>query len=95
MQRYELFFYYANILIRNFNKKLILDLNQLIILFFLFLRKNFLLIKKFFLFVCVHYINYIENLLFNYFDFAKIWGNIRGFGEKLRILFVGMIKEIV
>lgn len=45
--------------------------------------------------MCVHYINYIENLLFNYFDFAKIWGNIRGFGEKLRILFVDMIEEIV
>nr|DAE96733.1 MAG TPA: hypothetical protein [Caudoviricetes sp.] len=55
MQRYKLFFYYANILIRNFNKKLILDLNQLIILFFIF-KKKFSLIKKFFLFVCVHYI---------------------------------------
>lgn len=40
MQRYKVFFYYANILEKNFNKKLILDLNQLIILFFIFKKKN-------------------------------------------------------
>ena len=77
MQRYKIFFYYANILEKNFNKKLILDLNQLIILFFfifLFLRRIFLLIKKLFLFMRIHY---IIKILFKNFDliisiFAKI-----------------------
>ena len=41
MQRYKVFFYYANILEKNLIKKLILDLNQLIILFFIFKKKNF------------------------------------------------------
>ena len=57
-------FYYANILEKNFNKKLILDLNQLIILF-LFLRRKFLLIKKLFLFMRIHY---IIKILFKNFD---------------------------
>lgn len=73
MQRYKVFFYYANILEKNFNKKLILDLNQLIILFFIF-KKKFLLIKKLLLFMRIHY---IIKILFKNFDliisiFAKI-----------------------
>ena len=73
MQRYKVFFYYANILEKNFNKKLILDLNQLIILFFIFKKKIFL-IKKLFLFMRIHY---IIKILFKNFDliisiFAKI-----------------------
>lgn len=73
MQRYKVFFYYANILEKNFNKKLILDLNQLIILFFIF-KKKFLLIKKLFLFMRIYY---IIKILFKNFDliisiFAKI-----------------------
>lgn len=36
MQRYKVFFYYANILEKILIEKLILDLNQLIILFFYF-----------------------------------------------------------
>lgn len=41
MQRYKVFYIYANILEKDFNKKLILDLNQLIILFFIFKKKFF------------------------------------------------------
>lgn len=73
MQKYKVFFYYANILEKNFNKKLILDLNQLIILFFIF-KKKISLIKKLFLFMRIHY---IIKILFKNFDliisiFAKI-----------------------
>ena len=73
MQRYKVFYIYANILEKDFNKKLILDLNQLIILFFIF-KKKFFLIKKLFLFMRIHY---IIKILFKNFDliisiFAKI-----------------------
>lgn len=98
MQRYELFFYYANILIKNFNQKLIFDLNQLIILF-LFFKKIFSFNSKIILFVCVHYILYIiaflSRLFKNCIKLQKWDGKgICEEGEKLISLIDRWFKEL-